>query len=263
MTGSYEFENSNGFYLDEERLRAIYEIITNRSSQKIKYTVYRADNYFYDTFALDDVLRENNPDWRKIIAISIEFEKDSNVTSQKQTLLSLTFSIPRRKYRSSFFSLYIQDEDRDFVYSLGSDLKKYLTNEVALKSHFFNAIIRMFNNTSNQNTDNEFSNPIIALLYLLYIITTLFILSTNIVSISLIPEEHMRLIMWGFLLLLLLFILLVIYLVKLFPTAIFYIGKEKLAFERKIKRREQIFWVIGAGFIVSIVGSWFVQTIFS
>ncbi|MEM8716416.1 MAG: hypothetical protein AAGE92_11665, partial [Cyanobacteria bacterium P01_G01_bin.4] len=76
MAAYFEYSSDTGYYLDEERIRNLHKIITeshknNDDSHSIEFEVYRSDNFHYKTGELEEILKEDNSEWRKITAIEI------------------------------------------------------------------------------------------------------------------------------------------------------------------------------------------------
>ncbi len=116
---NHEFEK--GFFLDEERLRKINDIlvtrgISNPADDKATYKVYRSDAFTYSTDNLQEILSEDNAEWKKIVRITALL-KNSDFS------LELDFDSPKT-------TLHIEGEERDKVFLLFSELRQYLSNEV-------------------------------------------------------------------------------------------------------------------------------------
>lgn len=137
MGAHVSFESSHGFIMDEERLRNIHDIIFNRLGKegkdnkfKPKYTIYRSDNFVYNTLDIEDILREENSELKKIIRLKI---------TPEQNIQTFNFAL-EFKIKTGFSlvgepntTLDVEGEDRDLVYLFFSELKKYLTIEVNTK----------------------------------------------------------------------------------------------------------------------------------
>jgi len=122
MAASVEHRFTRGFLLDEEKLRKLVSLITERLAKSEppiphRFRVFRADSYSYETSNVDDIVNEDHADWRKITRLQIEASRE------KEFEFELTFS-------DEGTTLELNGEDRDQVYLLLSDLREYLKNEV-------------------------------------------------------------------------------------------------------------------------------------
>lgn len=122
MAAYVEHRFKRGFLLDEERFRKLNSIIQNRLSKlepplKHSFRVYRADSYSYETDKVDDVTKEDNPDWQRITRLQVKAEHKDSFN------LDLDFSDD-----GTFIKMV--GDDRDAVFLLFSDLREYLQNEV-------------------------------------------------------------------------------------------------------------------------------------
>ncbi|MBI5352589.1 MAG: hypothetical protein HZB50_08140 [Chloroflexi bacterium] len=117
---NHEFEK--GFFLDEEHLRKINDILVTRTQQdnlncKPLYKVYRADTFTYTTEDVQQILSETNAEWQKITRIVVSL-------NDKEFSLILDFN-PLQTTK-----LHIEGDERDKVFLLFSELRQYLSNEV-------------------------------------------------------------------------------------------------------------------------------------
>jgi len=109
--------------LDEERLRKLVHIVLERlptdqsPAERLEFKVFRGDAYSYTTSSVEDVLKEDNADWRKITRL------DLRSASEKPVMFSLRFD-------KAGTSLEIDGDDRDVVFVLFSDVREYLREEV-------------------------------------------------------------------------------------------------------------------------------------
>lgn len=122
MAAHVEHRFKKGFLLDEEKFRKLVNIISQRLSKSTppivhKFRVFRADSYSYETNNIEDVVNEDNADWRRITRLQIE------ASHEKEFEFDLTFS-------DEGTSLKLDGDDRDQVYLILSDLREYLKNEV-------------------------------------------------------------------------------------------------------------------------------------
>ena len=119
MPAFVEQSFKKGFILDEERLRKLREIIEKRSEPTtLSYKVYRGDSYSYTTTLIDDVVKEDNEDWRGISRLELIID------NEPQLKFTLQFS-------DEGCDLQATGENRDNVFLLLSDLRDYIQHEVA------------------------------------------------------------------------------------------------------------------------------------
>ncbi|GFO68352.1 hypothetical protein GMLC_19310 [Geomonas limicola] len=263
MGAFVEHEFKKGFILDEGRLRKIYEIITARLAKlepplTCAFNVYRGDSYSYTTSLIDDVISEDNNDWRKISMLDI-------VVKEKGVIdFELEFS-------KNGTRLNITGEDRDTVFLLYSDIREYVVNELSvgwrppewldqfiffiamsgslvwfafnlgqdmpasnptvvtniLKSSDIHAKLNFLISDSQSRTFNRWSQfwPIIIPFALAMI------------SIGKIPEKTLSII---------------------FPSNEFIFGKMRQNYEKRRKLIQNVFWVVIVGLIVSVVAGFLV-----
>jgi hypothetical protein len=119
-----QYKFPRGFRLDEERLRKLANIVGARlqgaNSRAVVYRVYRTDAYYYDTSDMEQVLAEDNAGWKGISRLDLRTSREC------LTKLLLTFS-------TEGISLEIRGDDRDRVFLLLSDLRQYIEEEVELR----------------------------------------------------------------------------------------------------------------------------------
>lgn len=128
MAANVEYEFNNYFELDEEKLRRIHAIIKKRVNEKdqsdIEFLVKRIDNLVFTTKNIDDIIGETNDSTSKVQSIYIIFRND---TQDLEVELS----------HKNGASLSLSGEDRDNVFLLSSELKEYISKEVANKKKLF------------------------------------------------------------------------------------------------------------------------------
>lgn len=134
MAAHVEDKFKNGFLLDEERLRKLSDIISERLNSvtpplQHNFHVYRADSFAYDTSNLNDIIAEDNADWCRITKLEVKVPDDERLKFNMVFNEEGTF-------------LKMEGEDRDMVYLLLSDLKDYLKNEVNICRHISREQIR-------------------------------------------------------------------------------------------------------------------------
>jgi len=274
MGAHVSFESSHGFIMDEERLRNIHNIIFNRLGKegncifKPKYTIYRSDNFVYNTNDIEDILKEENSELKKIIRLKITPEQNIQTFDFALEFRTKTgFSIVGEPNTT----LNVEGEDRDLVYLFFSELKKYLTIEVNTKRiisvntlsfiRYFPMLLLMilpsisviFNNAKNdlglKNALNSQDIPI-KLNYLInqtkgfdafssYNIYFLIIPFLIILSFSDHFEISMNKILSQY----------------LFPSNLFLFGKECSRYNKILDLRSKIIWGIMVALIISILGS--------
>lgn len=122
MAAFVEHSFDGGFMLDEACLRKLKDIIETRQAKtngfpKLKYRVYRGDSYSYETEAVDDVVNEDNADWRRIKRLEL------HLGDNQELRFRLSFS-------NEGCDLRITGADRDAVFLLFSDIRDYVHNEI-------------------------------------------------------------------------------------------------------------------------------------
>jgi hypothetical protein len=121
--GAYvDHKFDQGFFLDEERLRKLHDLIASRLAKFERpltpsYKVFRGDSYSYETDSVGDVAKEDNEDWRAIARLEV-VAHDPDVFDFK-----LSFS-------DKGLVAEISGDDRDSVFLLFSDLKSYIQDQV-------------------------------------------------------------------------------------------------------------------------------------
>jgi hypothetical protein len=120
-----------GFLLDETRLRKLKDIIesreTRRSDSKLLYRISRGDSYSYETESVDDVVNEDNEDWRRITRLDLKISYPEPHHAKEDDLrFILSFS------DKDGCELHIAAEDRDRVLLLFSDLRDYIQHEITV-----------------------------------------------------------------------------------------------------------------------------------
>ncbi|HDS1203363.1 TPA: hypothetical protein QD004_002668 [Shewanella algae] len=260
--GAYVEEKlKGGFILDEGKLRKIADLIENRiKGAPLVFKVYRGDSYSYETSAIEDVVNEDNEDWRAITKLQVIIKQDEELE------FKLTF------YEG--VSAYITGDDRDSVFLIYSDLKEYMNNEVLARSPlseksakilsmlFMVVVMSVFMYTMlssiankdpslmqsalNSTDVNEKLNFLINdrkqpfegnSIYWLILIMVVPIIATN-------DLFHKA---WNF----------------FFPTNLFLFGDKKKKHEARMGLVSKIFWGVGVALIVSIIASVFVWKITS
>lgn len=111
-----------GFILDEARVRKVHDLITSRLAKldgppELKIRVFRGDSYVYETSSVDEVLKEDNDDWRAIARLEF-FAEVGDV---------FTFLL---RFSSRETSIFMVGDDRDAVFLIFSDVREYLLASV-------------------------------------------------------------------------------------------------------------------------------------
>ncbi len=268
MGASVSHEFDKGFYLDEERLRKINSIISERLKQvdndfSPTFQLHRQDNYTYSTNDINDIIEEENSDYKKITTLNIKFEERLD---EQDVPLKISLKFDKS---SCFFEM--EGDDRDYIYLFYSDLREYISNEVCKIRRIFRktvknillyiSLIGMISITilmmlslqqkdelsitteialeskeimtkidhlielSSQNSSLRETNPYIGVMLFSVILILLATISSGIVSI--------------------------IY--KLRPNSIFLFGKEIGREETRKKWRERLIWGIGLAFFLGLL----------
>ncbi|ELJ4027498.1 hypothetical protein QQW46_001199 [Escherichia coli] len=254
MAANVEFDFPNYFEVDEEKLRRIHSILKNRLPEKhkdsINFIIKRSDNLIYQTESINDIIKEPNDSTSKIDSIKIDYESEElNVG----ILLS----------NKTGASINVLGESRDDVFLLSSELKEYISKEVA-------NIKRM----KWLQAKNIVSLIMLLLVgYVTYIFSTiktvdidtykLAIDSTNpndklnyLISKGNKDSQIAKFLSPMFLILLALITSQIISFNKIinfiYPVNVFLFGKEKTLIEKKKRNRSNIFWVICVGGALSL-----------
>ncbi len=113
----------NGFFLNEENLIKLTDIINKRLKEKdilpteLKYKIIRSDSMLFETKDYNEIIREENSKRNLIRRLELSIENDT-------ISLELAFD----KSENTFLS--IESIEKDFAYLLFSDIKEYLQTEV-------------------------------------------------------------------------------------------------------------------------------------
>ncbi|HAN6713169.1 hypothetical protein AWP63_22445 [Escherichia coli] len=255
MAANVEFDFPNYFEVDEEKLRRIHSIIKKRLPEKnketIEFIIKKSDNFIYHTKNIIDIINEPNDSTSKINSIKINYNSENMDIA---VLLS----------NKTGASINVSGENRDDVFLLSSELKEYISKEVA-------------NITKMKWMQARTISSIIMLLlvgYITYIFSDIKIIDANALKVALEstnPNDKLNfLINKGnkdiktattivpmFILLLAVIASQIIPFEKImnyiYPRNIFLFGKEISLIERKKRNRSNIFWVIIVGSIISLL----------
>ncbi len=256
-----------GFILDEERLRKIREIVATRLANhnpvlSPKFKVFRGDSYSYITESLEDVILEDNDDWRKITKLEILVEQKDDIEFR------LSFS-------KDGIKLNINGENRDEVFLIFSDLREYIKNDVTI--NFWHKYLHKV-------------APILLILLmlggLLFVLWGLYptansenwqqVLKSDEIQLKLnylVEQEKTRIMPRGIfywaIAMAFLFLIVTTDIAEnsfhyFFPNNEFFFGKRKQMFEKKKNLLSNILWIVLVGLVVSILGGiivWYVTTV--
>jgi len=255
MAANVEYVFNKYFELDEEKLRRIHAIIKKRVNEKnqsdIEFLVKRIDNLVFITKNIDDIINETNDSTSKIQSIFISIKNDEQ---------DLQVELSHRDGAA----LSLSGEDRDNVFLLSSELKEYISKEVA-------------NKRSLSWLQSRFILPFTMVIFVAY---CMYVVSAASAEVSVTLEQALHtsnideklnylilkaskssesykllpalLIMFTLLMLQLLPISKVLNI--LFPKNTFLFGKEIQTIERKKKLASNIFWgVIVAGVLSAVI----------
>jgi len=266
-----------GFLLDETRLRKLKDIVESRetrvSASKILYRVSRGDSYSYETESVDDVVNEDNEDWRRITRLGLKIsrpepedaKKGDKPEDAKKDNLSFLLSFSDKEG----CELRIAADNRDRVFLLFSDLRDYIQNEVTITR------------TIDKDT-SRFLGMIISLLLLVITMLGLVYFTTHFepelvkqvlkspdisTKLNFLIEERVRtptvkvmtFIGLGFILSFSAVFGSATAVVRfIFPGNEFLFGKRKERFEKRQRLTSNLLWVVGVGLVVSIAAGLFV-----
>lgn len=262
MGANVEHDFQKGFLLGEEQLRRLHDIVQRRAKAidpnfEVNYRVSRGDSYSYITNSVQDVVNEDNEDWRAISSL------DVIVFSQDSFDFKLNFS-------KRGISLRISGDDRDSVFLLFSDLREYIGNEVLVRRWINPEMLTLF-------------WPIFSMI--LVVGLTAHFLPALVSGAD--PAEYKKALQSSDVLEKLNFILsekefklkgmnnifylmflmvpvmfggrwVVMGLDSIFPTNVFLFGKRKVVYEKRQKLLANFFWVIVVGAAVSTIAGLFV-----
>lgn len=211
--------------------------------------MYRGDSYAYETASVDDVINEDNDDWRAITRLDLR-------ATQMDTF-EFTLSFSNRKP-----TLRIVGDDRDAVFLLFSDLKEYVTNEILASISISRDVERfvlpfgltlmmivmflVLGFSEMDGADFSFAvasqDPVVKLNFLIedrrqskesasYAkLMPLLLILPVLLSFTIAPLAR-----------------------ALFPSNLFLFGKQRNRFDARRRLLGNIFWVVIIGFVVSII----------
>ena len=261
MKVSFEHEFKKGFFLSEESLIKIDDIIKNRFNNEvidISFRIFRIDGVLIESDSINSILEEENAPRNFIQRIVIEAETDSHY-------MLLEFDTEES------ISLSIISDSRDFANLLIADLKEYINSEVLKFSSldfyklkklilallmisimWYMAFV-MYNVVSlEQSVDIEkLSSSLYLNAKLNYLIQNrassngegmfLPMLAGICVAITLVLFPIEKLIRY------------------IFPKNIFYWGKRKSLYDKYKETRDKFFWGVVIAFIIAVVSGIFLN----
>lgn len=256
MGAHVRFRFEKGFLLDEEKLRKIQDIISKRVVGEVKYSVFREDSFSFETTKIEDIIGQENLKGSRINEIQIKSKGD----------LFLVLDFDERGVL-----LDLNGETRDNVFLLSSDLKEYISNEVctqkiasesytghliiigfvfimgaifyslaissqsspslsedivkrALESNNTNEKINILIQEQASKTESLDVSPVAIALFTIGIIIGVF------------SDKFSRFITW------------------FYPANLFLFGKEFERYKQYLETKKNVFWVVGTGLLVTIIG---------
>lgn len=255
--GAYvEDKFDGGFILDEGKLRKVVDLIESRiGDTSLIYKVYRGDSYSYETSVIEDVINEDNEDWRAITKLQLLVKRTGSLE------FSLTF------YEA--VSIYITGDNRDSVFLIYSDLREYINNEVISRSPisgktsqtisfiFLIAVMAILFFILGESISKRGASSIQAALEATDIIEKIDFLikdrempASNKVIYLMIPMTLVVIFwnsgalnkLWSF----------------IFPTNLFLFGEKKRKYEARMGIISKVFWGVGVALVVSTIAGFFV-----
>jgi len=261
MKASLKKYYKKGFFLTEENLIKINDIILKRTKEKefsenIIYKLYRSDALVYESSEYNKIIQEENSKRNLIDRLEINFDNE---------LFKLNLIFDKKENTS----LKIEADDKDFAYLIFSDLKEYLTTEI-LKFRGFSFKDKQY---------ERMIIPFFLIIFLMIIFLSLFkglqytdeqineIISSDSLHLKLnylVEKTHQTgkelrespSPFYGFIIILIFTALIYIapyFLEKIFPRNMFYFGKEILRYDNLCSIRGKIIWGIVIAFSVSVI----------
>ncbi|CAH3739767.1 hypothetical protein AI2668V1_2737, partial [Citrobacter freundii] len=259
VAANVEFDFPNYFEVDEEKLRRIHSILKNRLPEEhkdsINFIIKRSDNFIYQTESINDIIKEPNDSTSKIDSVKIYHESED---------LNVGISLSNKNGAS----INVLGENRDDVFLLSSELKEYISKEVAnikgmkwlqaknilfiMVIIFFGYVTYILSTIKTVDADtfklalestnlNDKLNYLIKKgnkeLQIVKILTPMFLLLLALVTSQLISFDKI--------------------INFIYPVNIFLFGKEKTLIEKKKRNRSNIFWVICVGGALSLAIAFF------
>ena len=255
MRVNFEHEFKKGYFLSEESLIKIDDIIKKRFNNKvvdISFRIFRIDGMLIESNSIDSILEEENAPRNFINRIVIKAGTESHY-------MKLTFD------SEESISLSIISDSRDFANLLIADLKEYINSEVIKFSSldFY-----------------KLKKLILALLMIGIMVYITFVIYNDISQTQSVDIEKLKsssdlntklnyLIQnraatgygEGFIPMMSVMVTLIVLILfpieklirRVFPKNIFYWGKRKSLYDKYKDLKSKIFWGIVIGFIISII----------
>ena len=246
----------SGFLLGEEAIVKIHDLIETRAKElspeaKPKLKVYRSDNSVYEADGIGDLRNEENAKRNRIQQVDFLVEDD-------QMKLTLSFE------NESLPSLKIEATDRDKAFLLFSEIKEYLHTECLILRRPFSdrkeslvsliglmvaqagmliyfVLKSLFPSEKRRAIEEAISSPeatekLNALL-----------------QDKLSTDKEAPMVLGGMIGLVILIFVGGYVIQKIYPSSVFYLGKEIESYDRLKSNRSKWIWGIGISFIVSFI----------
>lgn len=251
----------------DEDIRALVERISfyieldDESHKAITFKVHRGD-YYFTTEKIEDVINEENFEWKKIEQIEVYSGK------RKIFEVEIKFTREGRKsYERNRTLLRIEGKDRDFVYLLFSDLRQYISNEInvisGIPARIFQTLLNISSflvlllplyiyirwtgrNTPASLDRNQVLQSQDVIQKLNYLIQKDTVSGTSVLFV-------LAYVVIAFILFIYSVALISDLTAYLFPKYTFLFGKEISIYNRKLTLRRNIFWVVVVGSVISIL----------
>lgn len=120
-------EHKLNFLLDEGKLRKIVEVMEKYRDKKedeprLKFSVFRSDDSWYETSEVDDVLADDNTQGKKIDNLML----DLIIARENESIAKNSDPLCRVRFRSRMdikVDFAINDSDRDWCFLLAEDIE--------------------------------------------------------------------------------------------------------------------------------------------
>lgn len=245
-----------GFFITEESIIKIHDIITKRLKEKnldgkLTYKVYRKDSLVYETADHQEITKEENSVRNSITRVEINHKCE-------HLLFKMSFA------KDEDTHIEIETTEKDFAYLLFSDIKEYLTTEVLRFREF-------------RFQDSKFEKALLPLLSMVMLLALFWMLdkpklsdtefrellnseSTDNKINYLISNSRERLNsskFWSTTSVLVFGSILLLAVVEIadsiYPRNVFYLGKETSRYDNLCSIRSKITWGIVISFAVSTI----------
>lgn len=254
MRADIDTELSSGFFVSEEAIKKIEDIISKRlqgeAGFKKVFVVKRSDDAeisYVDSSTL--ITSEENSKINYITSIKLEFSGDKST-------VALNFTKNKKT------TLKINSTDRDLALLLSADLKEYLKSEVLIRrlafinratshpqflmaSFMLSMIVPI--GIANWNRPSQ-PNPLQ--------------LSSDSAKIDFLVESAIYKnkfesipTYWAIFTVLIAICLILLFSSLVYPSHTFYLGKEIVRYDKAKAVRTNVFWVVFVGLVVGVIGS--------